>query len=67
MQTSPHRAFGDDEFARAGVPVQADLGDCKIIIGIKEIPPAKLEAGKVYLFFPTSSRASRPTCPCCAA
>jgi saccharopine dehydrogenase (NAD+, L-lysine forming) len=51
VQTSPHRAFGDDEFARAGVPVQPDLGDCKIIIGIKEIPPAKLEAGKVYLFF----------------
>jgi len=21
VQTSPHRAFGDDEFARAGVPV----------------------------------------------
>lgn len=52
VQTSPHRAFGDDEFARAGVPVQRDLGDCRIIVGIKEIPPPKLEAGKVYLFFP---------------
>ncbi|MCU0602411.1 MAG: bifunctional lysine ketoglutarate reductase /saccharopine dehydrogenase family protein [Desulfobacterales bacterium] len=52
VQTSSHRAFGDDEFARAGVPVQPDLGDCKIIVGIKEIPPPKLEAGKVYLFFP---------------
>ena len=52
VQTSSHRAFGDDEFARAGVPVQADLGDCRIIVGIKEIPPPKLEAGKVYLFFP---------------
>lgn len=52
VQASPHRAFGDDEFARAGVPVQPDLGDCKIIVGIKEIPPPKLEAGKVYLFFP---------------
>lgn len=52
VQTSSHRAFGDDEFAQAGVPVQSDLGDCDIIIGIKEIPPAKLAAGKVYLFFP---------------
>ena len=52
VQTSSHRAFGDDEFARAGVPVQPDLGDCRIIVGIKEIPPPKLEAGKVYLFFP---------------
>jgi alpha-aminoadipic semialdehyde synthase len=32
--------------------VQDDLSDCDVIIGIKEIPPAKLEAGKVYLFFP---------------
>ena len=31
--------------------VQKDLSDCNVIIGIKEIPPAKLEAGKVYLFF----------------
>jgi len=52
VQASSHRAFGDDEFDRAGVPVQPDLGDCNIIIGIKEIPPAKLEAGKIYLFFP---------------
>jgi saccharopine dehydrogenase (NAD+, L-lysine forming) len=52
VQASSHRAFGDEEFARAGVPVQPDLGDCRIIVGIKEIPPPKLEAGKVYLFFP---------------
>ncbi len=52
VQTSSHRAFGDDEFNQAGVPVQSDLGDCDIIVGIKEIPPAKLAAGKVYLFFP---------------
>lgn len=52
VQTSSHRAFGDDEFNQAGVPVQSNLGDCDIIVGIKEIPPAKLAAGKVYLFFP---------------
>ncbi len=52
VQTSSHRAFGDDEFTQAGVPVQPDLGDCDIIVGIKEIPPAKLAAGKIYLFFP---------------
>ena len=52
VQASPHRAFTDDEFDQAGVPVQKDLSDCSVIIGIKEIPPSKLEAGKVYLFFP---------------
>jgi len=52
VQASPRRAFADAEFAAAGVPVQEDLSDCDVIIGIKEIPAAKLEAGKVYLFFP---------------
>jgi alpha-aminoadipic semialdehyde synthase len=51
VQTSHHRVFADDEFAQAGVTVQKDLKDCNIIVGIKEIPKAKLEAGKVYLFF----------------
>jgi alpha-aminoadipic semialdehyde synthase len=36
----------------AGVPVQEDLSDCNVIIGIKEIPPPRLEPGKIYLFFP---------------
>jgi alpha-aminoadipic semialdehyde synthase len=52
VQTSPRRAFADDEFAAAGVPVQEDLSDCDVIIGIKEIPPPKLQPGKIYLFFP---------------
>jgi len=52
VQTSTHRAFADEEFAQAGVSVQKDLSDCNVIIGIKEIPSAKLEEGKVYLFFP---------------
>jgi saccharopine dehydrogenase (NAD+, L-lysine forming) len=51
VQTSSQRAFSDSEFVQADVPVQADLGDCSVIVGIKEIPAAKLEAGKVYLFF----------------
>jgi alpha-aminoadipic semialdehyde synthase len=51
VQASSRRAFADTEFASAGVPVQEDLSDCDVIIGIKEIPPAKLEAGKIYLFF----------------
>jgi alpha-aminoadipic semialdehyde synthase len=52
VQTSPRRAFADEEFAAAGVPIQKDLADCDVIIGIKEIPPPKLQPGKIYLFFP---------------
>jgi alpha-aminoadipic semialdehyde synthase len=63
VQASAHRAFGDDEFTQAGVPVQENLSDCKVIIGIKEIPPAKLEAGKVYLFFPHVIKGQRANMP----
>lgn len=51
VETSGHRVFTDAEFRQAGIPVQADLGDCGLILGIKEIPPAAFEKGKVYLFF----------------
>jgi alpha-aminoadipic semialdehyde synthase len=52
VQAGPRRAIGDDEFAAAGIPVQKELDDCDVIIGIKEIPPEKLEPEKIYLFFP---------------
>jgi alpha-aminoadipic semialdehyde synthase len=52
VQTSQRRAFADEEFEAAGVPVQEDLSDCDVVIGIKEISPLKLEQGKIYLFFP---------------
>jgi alpha-aminoadipic semialdehyde synthase len=51
VEASPRRAFADDEFRAAEVPVQTDLADCPVIVGIKEIPAARFEAGKVYLFF----------------
>ncbi|MFZ1957347.1 MAG: hypothetical protein WAU34_17805, partial [Desulfobacterales bacterium] len=51
VQSAPQRAIADSEFAAAGIPVAADLSDCGLIVGIKEIPPERLEAQKVYLFF----------------
>ena len=38
VQASPQRAFKDEEYTRAGIPLQADLSDCDVIIGLKEIP-----------------------------
>lgn len=52
VQQSARRAFTEDEFRSAGVPVQEDVDDCRVIVGIKEIPPPRLAAGKTYLFFP---------------
>ena len=51
VQSAPQRAIADGEFAAAGIPVAAGLSDCGLIVGIKEIPPERLEAKKVYLFF----------------
>lgn len=52
VQSSARRAFSDAEYRAAGVPVRESLDDCEVIVGIKEIPPEKIEPGKTYLFFP---------------
>jgi alpha-aminoadipic semialdehyde synthase len=52
VQESTRRAFTGEEFQAAGVPVQEDVDDCDVVVGIKEIPPARLSPGKTYLFFP---------------
>ncbi len=51
VQTSPQRAFSDEEFSRVGIPVQRDLAGCEVILGLKEIPVDKLEPEKIYVFF----------------
>jgi len=50
-QTSAHRAFSDQEYIEAGVPVVSDLSDCDILLGVKEVPISDLLPGKVYFFF----------------
>jgi alanine dehydrogenase len=51
VERSPIRAIHDDEFAAAGAMLADDLDDCPIIMGVKEIPPDKLQANKVYVYF----------------
>jgi alanine dehydrogenase len=51
VQASPIRAFGREEYERAGAKVIEDLTGCPIILAIKEIPPELLEAEKTYVFF----------------
>jgi alpha-aminoadipic semialdehyde synthase len=50
-EASETRAYPDEAYAAAGALVTQDLADCGIIMGVKEIPPAKLLAGKVYVYF----------------
>jgi len=51
VQTSPIRTFSDDAYRAVGAAVAEDLADCPIIMGVKEIPPARFETGKTYVFF----------------
>ena len=51
VQTSPQRAFKDEEFSRFGIPLQSNLDDCDVIMGLKEISGDRLAPNKTYVFF----------------
>ena len=48
---SPTRCFKDDEFIAEGIKIQDDLGDCEVLMGVKEVPPSALIPDKIYFFF----------------
>lgn len=50
-ESSPDRCFTDREYSMAGVEVRTDISDCDILLGIKEVPLARLIPGKTYMFF----------------
>lgn len=50
-QSSPIRAFTDDEYRAAGVDVVDDISDCDLLLGVKEVPISQLIPGKSYMFF----------------
>ncbi len=51
VQPSPIRCFTDQEYDQAGIPLQDDLSDCDILLGVKEVPVPLLIPEKTYLFF----------------
>lgn len=51
VQPSPLRIYPEEDFRAAGASVQEDLSDCRVILGVKEVPARLLLAGKPYLFF----------------
>lgn len=51
VQSSPDRCYSDQEYLRAGITVRADVQDCDILLGIKEVPHVQLIPDKTYLFF----------------
>lgn len=51
VQPSANRIFPDEEYAAAGARVQEDLSPCRVIFGVKEVPPQLLLPGKTYVYF----------------
>ncbi|MDX1479745.1 MAG: alanine dehydrogenase, partial [Saprospiraceae bacterium] len=51
VQSSEVRCFPDDDYRAADVPVVSSVGDCDVLLGVKEVPVDDLIAGKTYFFF----------------
>lgn len=50
-EPSPTRCYKDADYEAEGVRLTTDLGDCDILLGVKEVPPEHLIPGKTYFFF----------------
>jgi len=51
VQPSVKRAFPDRDYVDAGADLDESLEGCRVVLGVKEIPPEKLEPGRVYVVF----------------
>lgn len=51
VQPSPVRIYPDDAYAAAGAAVAEDLAGSRLMVGVKEIPPAKLLPATPHLAF----------------
>ena len=51
IQPSKIRCYSDDEYLAFGLPMQEDLSDCDLLMGVKEVPKEKLIPEKKYCFF----------------
>ncbi|HSJ69085.1 MAG TPA: NAD(P)-dependent oxidoreductase [Anditalea sp.] len=51
VEPSSHRCFPESEYLENGVEVSADIEDCDILMGIKEVPIEFLIPNKTYFFF----------------
>ena len=51
VQPSPIRSYKDEEYSALGIPLQEDLSDCDVLLGVKEVRIEDFLPGKTYLFF----------------
>lgn len=51
VESSPDRCFSDEEYSAEGIELSADISDCDVLLGIKEVKIDTLVPGKTYFFF----------------
>ncbi len=51
VQSSPIRAFSDNDYRAQGIEVYDDVNDCDVLMGVKEVPLDMLIPNKKYFFF----------------
>ena len=51
VQPSDIRCIANKEYADAGIPLQEDLSDCDLLMGVKEVPVHLLLPEKTFMFF----------------
>jgi alpha-aminoadipic semialdehyde synthase len=63
VQSSPIRAFNQQEYRLAGAQVVEHLSDCPVILAIKEIPQELFELRKTYAFFSHTIKGQKQNMP----
>jgi len=63
VESSQRRAFPDLAYAAAGADLVPDMTAVGVVLGVKEIPLERLEAGKVYVFFSHVIKGQRENTP----
>ena len=50
VESSDIRIFSDDQYRNLGLNVTADMSDCDVLFGVKEVPVDALIPNKKYFF-----------------
>jgi alanine dehydrogenase len=51
IQPSPIRCYKDEEYAYLNLPLNEDVSDCDILMGVKEVDKSTFIENKTYVFF----------------
>lgn len=65
VERSDIRIFTDSEYENLGIEVTADVSDCDVLFGLKEVPVENLIPNKTYFSFPIPSKNNPTIENCC--